>query len=112
MHPSDQRAMSPTQENATCPVQAAGRTEAAKGRSKSEKRRSTAGFASPPTKSHSSPISTFDGTMTEFSDVAIRRFSGYETYVDECRQTNDFDMRPPWNRPAPGSTTKAGGVVK
>ena len=46
------------------------RADAAKGRSESERRRSAAGFASPPTKSHSSPILTFDDTL--FLDMSFQ----------------------------------------
>ena len=69
--------MKPTQFRTLLLLHSACRSEAAKGRSKSETRRSAAGFASLLTESHSSLISTFDGTLN--SDMSLETLTSEDS---------------------------------
>ncbi len=57
-----------------------------KGSLQIRKRRSAAGFASPPAESHSSPISTFDGTL--FDDMSFQFLPSEDSVAMRLRSTS------------------------
>ena len=84
--PKQRRSMNPTQVGTLLLLHSACRSETAKGRSKSEKRHSAAGFASPPAESHSSPISTFDGTL--FLDMSLETLPSEDSVAMRLTSTS------------------------